>query len=686
MFQRCVIRAFVLYAFLFPCHTHGQSTWEVFYPSGSGASQLVRDSDSLFAVIDDNLFISGDCGENWRRVEGFHPQIYAMATDDEGLYIAAGKAGLFIRKHGDEKLRRSGIDTLAFYGILNHADTLFLNSRDALYTTIDRGIHFTRVSVIEKFRRFLFSDGIALYADIGTNYLARSEDGGVTWLQCSVTLDYGQQFLAHRGNLYCGISDVRALQRSTDRGATWKKVPSVPVDPRTDRFFMNLKGISTLTADEEALYINTGRGIFRSTDEGGSWQAISDADTRFKSMLKTPHCLLAGSAAGSFRYIEQARHWRQLPLYWFDAIPTLQAGGRFICDGGGRFSPDEGSSWWADSHSFQPVASRPDGTLYRSQEAGSDSAWLMMSIDNGMHWEIIDSLPRGRSRLAANDRYLIAAHFTSYQTTLRLSDDGGGIWVSILDHPVSLPNVTMNASNHILLNSGNTWLFSPDLGVSWDSVHSYSVDTIRRATLTSHSFFIETDKGIFRWIRPGEWEHVLVDQSISDARIAGGWRQYLCVLGRDSLHLLNEESRVWAAVPLPDPFRASGERPAFATSNSYVFVAQKFGMAYRLKPEGITSLHVRSLAGLDKLPIVVHMSPHPACGQVTIALDGQHDASVEVSVYDMQSRKVMDLYQGELGSGSQTIHGDVSMLPVGAYVLHIANESRRVFHPFIVAR
>ena len=71
---------------------------------------------------------------------------------------------------------------------------------------------------------------------------------------------------AESGRLYAGTSDGRGVFKSTDGGGTWDSIGLLGTD------YVHALAIDPAT---EALYAGTEGGVFKSTDGGGTWSAVN---------------------------------------------------------------------------------------------------------------------------------------------------------------------------------------------------------------------------------------------------------------------------------------------------------------------------------------------------------------------------------------------------------------------------
>jgi len=192
-----------------------------------------------------------------------------------------------------------------------------------------------------------------------------------------------------------GIAEGNGMYKSTDAGATWtriglektKQIPSIVVDPRD-------ANVVLVAAQGDVRHKSEDRGVFRSTNGGGSWTRtlFVDDSTGIQKLaiaFDRPDVVFATTV----------RHYTPPPP---SASPIVPAGGLFGGGGGGG---------------------RPQGPTGTS---------IYKSIDGGVTWKEITGggLPRipGRTSIAvANGTNAQRVYFTTNIGLFR-SDDGGATW------------------------------------------------------------------------------------------------------------------------------------------------------------------------------------------------------------------------------------------------------------------
>lgn len=230
------------------------------------------------------------------------------------------------------------------------------------------------------------NDGRVLYGQHGG--IQVSSDGGQTWSAPSGQGDAMALGPAGASTLYLAGHDV--FQKSTDGGKTWTN-PGFGDLPGTD-----IHGFAVAPSNGW-LYANlAGKGLYRSTDGGRGWQAISPATGGAMAIAAgpgTPPALFAATMGqGLIRSTDGGANWQPtapVPQAGMSAIFVHPATGNVYSGGqGGVLRSTDGGASWTVLGPGEPIALVATDPKDESRLiAVAQSGQVYRSDDGGRTWK-----------------------------------------------------------------------------------------------------------------------------------------------------------------------------------------------------------------------------------------------------------------------------------------------------------
>ena len=268
------------------------------------------------------VFASHDNGQTWRNVTG------DITEDEISSVVAAGPQEYW----------------------LGHSNRL----NGGLYHTTDGGQHWEKATLPQPPDTDVFSVMVAnddpqtLYVSLGNvhneprppehDYLWKTHDGGNTWQPIRYPFDPDSGwwwFIEQSPDSAIYLSSAQQIWRSTDQGVTWQKVDFDEL--RAGVGTGDIKDMAVHPADPDILYIPLLNGVARSTDRGKTWSLHNEGMILTRISLLTTHpaypsVVYAASAGGegTFRSDDYGENWLWLnkgglPHPWADELVTDQA-------------------------------------------------------------------------------------------------------------------------------------------------------------------------------------------------------------------------------------------------------------------------------------------------------------------------------------------------------------------------
>jgi photosystem II stability/assembly factor-like uncharacterized protein len=273
---------------------------------------------------------------------------------------------------------------------------------------------------------------------------------------------------------------------------------------------MNGAYVNCMIVSGANIFVGTNRGVFRSTDNGVSWDSVSSGLTNIdiRSLASDGANLFAGTwGDGIFLSTNSGISWAAVSTNLNNfSIHTIAINGSSIFDGtenGICRSTDNGSMWYLVTNglangSVQVIAVKGTDIL-----AGTGGGGVFRSTDDGTRWDSASvGLPVGSTiyAFAYEGVNLFAAVF------------GDGVFLStnrqMTWDPVNT-GLTDKFVNSLVVKGSNVFtgtvtsgvFLSTDNGGTWNTINAGLTDTsILSLCIADNYLFVGTDNGL--WQRP----------------------------------------------------------------------------------------------------------------------------------------------------------------------------------------
>lgn len=478
-------------------YDHGQ-TWSTAWVDGTNcivtcfavSPNFARDRTLLAGTGGAGILRSTDGGRYWHLsnvgLEDFTvlamavapvwtPREYAFAATDDGLYRSPNGGRAW--KRADRGIEGVYIQTLVVSPSFATDSTLYAGSEDnGIYCSTDTGAswqHLPSTSALGAINGLWMIDNQPtpiLIVGTGDGRLLRSLDNGVSW---TVVGEY-PPILAVGGygqHVYAGLEDA-GLAVSDDAGATWTQEPHFAA-----------RDITRLTAHAGRPLVAFGptEGAWRQSDMTNTWQALPDLSelgTLFALDTTSDHWL-AATEAGLFRSSDDGTSWQPsllLPDSRISVIATCQRGEQWIGTAtGALWHSDDAGDHWSDLGvvaPYQPLValaiSRPTSeedlivaasfdlreqriTIWRSTDARHWETWLTVSTITPRVSICLDTHPD-------NIWLSIGTRLWRRNSTAWQSHDLDGTHITRLLHlPETATYIAATAEGVYLTSDGEAW-------------------------------------------------------------------------------------------------------------------------------------------------------------------------------------------------------------------------------------
>lgn len=291
--------------------------------------------------------------------------------------------------------------------------------------------------------RSITTFGGAIYVATPPSGLRKSTNDGATWTLANTGLplsgsNYNVQSVGHSGAaLLCGTE--QGVYRSTDNGASWVNVNG-PLPTATPAIycnkiyhFANLAGSPTIIVYTGEVGLNGG-GVFRTFDNGTTWlQAFSGLSSNMVvyNIDEYGGVLYAATSTALMKSSDQGASWQQVSNTNWRVRSVQGAYGRLVIlgDFGAQYSSNNGQTWQNSTGYGSPVITNCpagseliayDGKFFAITKAASNGCYR--SLNNGQSWEPYNTGLSAQNTFAqeefhaTSDYLYIACLFDSYRT------------------------------------------------------------------------------------------------------------------------------------------------------------------------------------------------------------------------------------------------------------------------------
>jgi photosystem II stability/assembly factor-like uncharacterized protein len=303
----------------------------------------------------------------------------------------------------------------------------------------------------------------------------KSNDDGENWfsIKRDLTPYYGEfqpLNINSNGDLFIGgAHNTASLCRSSDGGNTWEPLNNLNT---------NQGSVICISFDaDDNIYLGTGTGIYKSTDNGDNWALYGNFTSQTEAIaFNSSGHVFAGTSYGVYRSSDNGTIWTQLPTGGGTRTVAVAPNGDVFAgcweNGGILKSTDNGDSW---SYSYpQTVQIRSASTIHFDDNGDiyfpTYGQGILKSVDNGDTWiELSEGL--GYKYLRAIAENLSGSLFTGGDYALYKSHSSGSNWYSVGLSVCSVKKIAINSNDEIF---AGVWGVnrSLDRGQSWETINN----------------------------------------------------------------------------------------------------------------------------------------------------------------------------------------------------------------------
>ena len=415
----------------------------------------------LYAGAWDGVYKSTDYGETWTQIGLFGRSIMSVAIDPLStgtLYAGELDAGMFKSTDGGSSWTGIGLTGADVRAIVIHPlspDTLyagtFRGNACAVYKSTDSGNSWSRMDhgLTNQYFHSIAADPSTpanIYAGTGLNDgLYKSTDNGSTWWMCGL-MNQGTIYdvAVHPDSssvVYAVTYNGQGAFKSTNAGGSWFQI-------NNGLGSTNIFALAMDQSDPDNLYVGTSAGVYKSTNGGVLWQSSGLPSYAVYKLAIDPNLtstIYAGTLNdGMFRSTDQGGSWAGINSGLTNtqvraiAINPLTTTDLYVGTyGGGIFkSTNQGTSWnhcglsnlRVMSFAVSPFQS---DTIYAGTWAENlgDGKGVYRSTDAGNTWtEWNEGLPSEKvmALVVSGDSMLLAATYGN--SVYARHEEFPGVW------------------------------------------------------------------------------------------------------------------------------------------------------------------------------------------------------------------------------------------------------------------
>jgi photosystem II stability/assembly factor-like uncharacterized protein len=414
----------------------------------SVAVDPVRRGRAFFGSVDGLVFKTVNDGASFSRASNGLPSDYVMSLrigESGAVYAVTGSGSLYASADdGDHWFpAETGLTAPVHALAMGSGGTMYAGTWGAsVYRSDTYGADWHPVGALPF--PYVFSLAVDPHARqtvyAGTLGVMRSDDGGTTWQQAGTGLPSAAVTdiavdTADPSLVYASV-EGHGVFRSTDRGATWSPVASLPA------------GAVTIAADAHGrVYAGTKLGgLFTSSDAAATWLPSSEGMSVFVRGLaadaRQPSKMYAGALLGGvFKTTDGGESWQNVGLndnQVLDVAVHPQSseivyaattqGVMVSLTGGDQWIPLGPRNGLGYGIFVLAIAIRPDAPHVLYAATGGDG--IYKSLNGGIDWTPVNAGLESRSILTVlidpnrpNTIYAATAGSGVF-----VSDDGGAVW------------------------------------------------------------------------------------------------------------------------------------------------------------------------------------------------------------------------------------------------------------------
>ena len=419
------------------------------YVSNSGKIFITHLTDSFY---DGYCSYSIDNGISWiniNQLTGLRCSEFSPGTGNS-IYISAGFASMVYSTNDGSSWITNGNTSYGLYSIDASVNgNIFGGSTEMLYRTTNNGLNWDSVNYMNIYRLTEVKSFNSGFTFVGTSYdgVWRSSDFGNNWIGFWYP-DSSNRFVSslekNSNDIWCSFS-YGTSYRTTNNGNDWEEKSTGLSSSTIYEIFRTSSG-NILTG--------TNAGIHLSTDGGINWERVSVDYKTVRTFTESSNGVILAYGYRIYKSTNQGVSWQFIhnnhPNTIYCAIKCSNNDLFYTADNGIFKSTDNGSTWQLSFYQqsyFYDIASNANGDVF-----ANSNTKIFRSTNNGLNWVNIYSSPDELNVIAVSQSGII---YVSKQRSILRSTDNGSTFVDM--------NLNIDVNfNHFLFLDNNKFVVATE--------------------------------------------------------------------------------------------------------------------------------------------------------------------------------------------------------------------------------
>jgi photosystem II stability/assembly factor-like uncharacterized protein len=480
---------------------------------GGNVQCLIASGTGLFAGTPNGVFHSTNGGQSWASTNlRLTSSVTSFALIGTNLFAGTKYGGVFLSTNdgGNWNAMNNGLANDSVLALAASGTNLFAGTKGGVFCSTNNGVTWTGMTNTLTKGLAVKINGTkdtSLFAIVADTAVMLSTDHGTNWKEVfkgglvfvpphTIRVDNIFSLASNDSSVFIGTASE--VYRSTDNGLSWNVPSAIP-------FSVYSQGTS-LAANNQDVFESDGFDVYHSTDNGASWNAVSTGLPRnsyttpdIYSLTLNGSTLFAGTVAGAFSSTNNGRSWINLNNGMnASSVRSIVVNGSSIFASAGNgyhiiHSTDNGSSWTALNdtvyYHFRCLAAKDScvvaGTDGPAMVAAQSPA--LISTNKGASWKTLENAPGALTNqsFGINDAYIFAGTTYGIGGILRCSVDSSA-WSTIYVGPPAWGELPVRS---IFVNGSDIFVGTDRIGIYHSPDNGATWSPINKGLDTSTSSF-----------------------------------------------------------------------------------------------------------------------------------------------------------------------------------------------------